>query len=182
MKRVELAKNRLRFSDPGTTKTREERIVAALERYARRAPNKSQTDAGDRSEQPSEMPRHGTSAGDRLPRDRAAMGPVAGEGSFEVTMKKKNHRADASRSAEPPEEIGTNLVSIVRGDDILRATWTTYEGHPYLSLRIWTPARDGPGYWPTRRGVSIRRHELADIRDALEAAIQLAERFEGDAA
>ena len=81
-----------------------------------------------------------------------------------------------------PEEIGTNLVSIVRGDDILRATWTTYEGHPYLSLRIWTPARDGPGYWPTRRGVSIRRHELADIRDALEAAIQLAERFEGDAA
>lgn len=100
----------------------------------------------------------------------------------EVQMKKKNYRMDTSQSADPPEEIGTNLVSLVRGNDILRATWTTYEGHPYLSLRIWTPAKDGPGYWPTRRGISIRRHELADIRAALDAAIQLAERFENDAA
>lgn len=97
-------------------------------------------------------------------------------------MKKKNNRSAATRSEEPPEDIGTNLVSIVRGTDLLRATWTTYEGHPYLSLRIWTAAREGPGYWPTRRGVSIRRHELADIRAALDAAIQLAEQFEGDAA
>mgnify|MGYP002144761980 FL=1 len=100
----------------------------------------------------------------------------------EVQMKKKNYRMDTSQSADPPEEIGTNLVSLVRGNDILRATWTTYEGHPYLSLRIWTPAKDGPGYWPTRRGISIRRHELAEIRAALDAAIQLAERFENDAA
>lgn len=113
---------------------------------------------------------------------RTKPAPPPSARDVEVQMKKKNYRMDTSQSADPPEEIGTNLVSLVRGNDILRATWTTYEGHPYLSLRIWTPAKDGPGYWPTRRGISIRRHELADIRAALDAAIQLAERFENDAA
>lgn len=90
----------------------------------------------------------------------------------------KRQRDGGKSEPEPRDEGGINLVSLVRGDDLLRATWTTYEGHPFLSLRLWTPAKTGEGYWPTRRGVTIRRHELRDIRDALDRAIQLAQ---GDA-
>ncbi|MEW6272879.1 MAG: hypothetical protein AB1689_26690 [Thermodesulfobacteriota bacterium] len=76
---------------------------------------------------------------------------------------------------DPPAE-GINLVSLVRGEELLRATWVHYRSSSFLSLRIWTPRKDGSGYVPTKRGATVRKHELRDVRDAIDSAIQLAER------
>lgn len=84
-------------------------------------------------------------------------------------------RARAAASSALPAEQGVNLVELARGEDRLRCTWTEYQGRPFLSVRLWTPARDGSeSYWPTKRGVSIRCHELREVRAALDAAIALA--------
>jgi len=54
-----------------------------------------------------------------------------------------------------------------RGSEELRVTLAEYEGHPYVSLRVWAPGTDGRP-WPVKgKGCSIRIAELADVADAL---------------
>ena len=71
-------------------------------------------------------------------------------------------------SAAPPAETGQRLATFPRdrGATELRINLDRFEGHEYLSLRIWSRDRDG-SFWPTKRGVSVRIHELADLVAAL---------------
>lgn len=68
----------------------------------------------------------------------------------------------------------TALVSIPRGDDELRVTFTrarTADGKDvaWHSIRVFFRGRDGE-WKPGKQGITIRGRELAPIRDALIAA------------
>lgn len=81
----------------------------------------------------------------------------------------------AHPTRKAPEERGERLATLSRGDsEELRVTWDSYEGRPYLSLRLWTRGTDGQ-WWPDKaRGVTVRRHELAAFAEGVEAALDRA--------
>lgn len=75
--------------------------------------------------------------------------------------------------SRPPDE-GDVLLDLHRSNsEVLRVSWVQYSGSHYLSARIWSRHPDGT-LLPSKRGVSVRRHELVQVRDALNAAIRLA--------
>jgi hypothetical protein len=86
-------------------------------------------------------------------------------------------RLPERRQSRPPEENGQRLACIQRGpDEELRVHWSTYEGKPFLSIRIWTRDQQG-GWWPDgKRGVAIRVREMPDFAEALSEALELADR------
>ena len=81
------------------------------------------------------------------------------------------------RRAEPPKENGERLATIDRShEEQIRINWCTYEGKPYVSIRLWTRSRDG-SWWPDgKRGLSIRIREIADLAEAVAECIDRAER------
>lgn len=78
-----------------------------------------------------------------------------------------------ARSAEqsgPPEPSGELLVSIARGEsEQLRVSLDEYEGHPFISIRLWAMDRGG-AWWPTKKGVTVRVRELGQVITALGKA------------
>jgi len=88
----------------------------------------------------------------------------------------KNHpdfaRLTGSQDAEP-ESNGRKLASIPRGThEELRVTLDEYEGHPYVQLRAWE--RGAGGWFPTRKGVTVRLRELEAVAEALREALEVA--------
>jgi hypothetical protein len=79
-------------------------------------------------------------------------------------------------SQSPPTETGHRLVCLPRGEDEqLRVTWSEYQGHKFVGVRMWTRDRQNR-WWPdNRRGCSFRVRELGLVVKALNEAIQLAE-------
>lgn len=81
--------------------------------------------------------------------------------------------------AEPPTEQGQRLVTCVRPgrrgepDAELRVCLDKFEGHAYLSLRVWQEDADG-AWWPTKRGVSVRLSEAHAVAMALLSALDQA--------
>ena len=74
----------------------------------------------------------------------------------------------------PPQDLGHRLLTLPRGhDEELRLSLDAYEGHPFLNVRIWTRDADGRGWWPSRRGVTFKLRELADVAEALAEALDL---------
>jgi len=76
----------------------------------------------------------------------------------------------------PPAETGQRLVCLPRGEDEqLRITWSEYQGHKFVAVRMWTRDRQNR-WWPdSRRGCSFRVKELGLVVKALNEALQLAE-------
>ena len=78
----------------------------------------------------------------------------------------------------PPEDKGHRLATLPRNHrgqrSELRVSWDSYEGHPYLSLRVWN-ADDNGDFWPTKTGATVRLRELADFAAAVGEALELAE-------
>ena len=58
-------------------------------------------------------------------------------------------------------------------DEELRMSLDAYEGRPFLNPRIWTRDPAGRGWWPSRRGVTFKLRELADVAEALATALDL---------
>ncbi len=89
----------------------------------------------------------------------------------------KNH-PDRERLLAKPEPVaprGTKLVAIPRGThEELRVSLDEYEGHPFVSLRVWARATDGPWLPVAGKGCSVRLRELAEVADALREAINVA--------
>lgn len=89
-------------------------------------------------------------------------------------------RATAVAPTGPPPPTGTLIASFPRpsreGQDCeLRLVLDEYQGHPYLSLRVWQ--RDHAGaFWPTRKGVSVRLSEAEGVAAALVQALGRVER------
>jgi hypothetical protein len=77
---------------------------------------------------------------------------------------------------KPPQETGRRIGTVPRSvDEEIRVNWCEYAGRPYLSLRLWTRDQQGQ-WWPdAKRGMSVRLRELADMADAIAAAMELAE-------
>jgi hypothetical protein len=74
----------------------------------------------------------------------------------------------------PPLDLGHRLLTLPRGhDEELRLCLDAYEGRPFLNVRIWTRDTDGRGWWPSKRGVTFKLRELADVAEALAAALDL---------
>lgn len=88
--------------------------------------------------------------------------------------------SDADRPA-PPAETGERLVTCARPgsrgtrDAELRVTRDEYQGHEYLSVRLWEKDPSTGAWWPTKKGCSIR---LSEARDVGEALLAIAERVE----
>ncbi len=79
----------------------------------------------------------------------------------------KNPKYQDTTATAPPEERGQRLATFVRdrGDSELRVCLDEYEGHPFVSVRLWTRGPDG--WFPTPKGCSIRMGELRGLLDAL---------------
>ena len=74
----------------------------------------------------------------------------------------------------PPQDLGHRLLTLPRGqDEELRLSLDAYEGRPFLNVRIWTRDTDGRGWWPSKRGVTFKLRELADVAEALAEALDL---------
>jgi hypothetical protein len=66
------------------------------------------------------------------------------------------------------------LTSVRRGKapypiSELRVSLCTYEGRPYISLRVWEQKQDG-SFGPTRKGVTVRMAECEQVSRALMQA------------
>jgi hypothetical protein len=70
---------------------------------------------------------------------------------------------------------GKPLATVRRSpNEELRTAWSLYNGHPYVSLRVWFQDQAGK-WWPdSKRGCSVRIGELDEVRDAIDRAIGLA--------
>jgi hypothetical protein len=84
---------------------------------------------------------------------------------------------------EPPQDHGRRLASFARGKQggprsELRVSLDRFNGHEFISARVWTANREGE-MWPTRSGVTIRLREVEAFIDALREGAELAERGEG---
>ncbi len=90
----------------------------------------------------------------------------------ELTGREPPARGDAV--AEAPAPSGETLATLLRrGPDgveqRLRVAVESYEGHEYVSVRLWS------GGWPTPKGCSIRMAELPVVIAALQKALGRAE-------
>ena len=74
----------------------------------------------------------------------------------------------------PPEDRGQRLATLRRmhGEE-LRVSIDEYEGHKYVSLRVWAPVMGGPMGPVKNKGLSVRVRELADVADALRQAADI---------
>lgn len=78
-----------------------------------------------------------------------------------------------------PERSGRQLATFERpgmgrGPDCeLRVDFDAFQGHPFVSLRLWSRGNDGQWY-PTRKGLSVRLKEADDLAAALREAVRLA--------
>ena len=90
----------------------------------------------------------------------------------------RESNASTSNVRPAPLEQGERLATATRGEtEAVRVTWMEYKGRPFLNLRLWS--RDASGqWWPTKdKGIAIRRHELADLADAVVTAMDRADTF-----
>lgn len=80
-----------------------------------------------------------------------------------------NH-PDPPRPPDPPQENGDRLATFERhGGEELRVSLAEFNGHPFVSLRVWAPSQDGQ-LWPVRgKGVSVKLREVAGLAEALAA-------------
>lgn len=82
--------------------------------------------------------------------------------------------------SSPPIPTGQELARILRpkhdgGDDVLRIALDSFEGHPYVAIRVFNRDRDG-NLWPVRnKGLSVRVGELAQVAEALRRAERIAD-------
>jgi hypothetical protein len=82
-------------------------------------------------------------------------------------------RPPTERSSTPPEDDGERIATYPRGADAeLRMVVAEYNGRPYLGLRIWERDGDGAAWWPTKKGVTVRTHELEDFARAVGVAVE----------
>lgn len=79
-------------------------------------------------------------------------------------------------AAREPRSEGRRLATLPRpghgrkDEEELRVSLDEYQGHEYVSIRLWFRSpRDGAWY-PTKKGTSIRLRELEPVIDALTEA------------
>ena len=51
-------------------------------------------------------------------------------------------------------------------------SWASYEGQPFLNVRLWSPNARGERWPDPKRGISVRVRELGDFATAVGAALE----------
>ncbi|MHB1926909.1 MAG: hypothetical protein ACYCRD_06545 [Leptospirillum sp.] len=75
--------------------------------------------------------------------------------------------------ASPPPMKGILLGTLPHKDGEVRLVWDTFEGHSFLSIRLWT-SDDGKTYWPSKVGFTIRVRDLPALGEVVGKALDLA--------
>lgn len=92
-----------------------------------------------------------------------------------------SHRVDPPQATpEGPREMGRRLASIPRvkrnaPDEELRISLDEYEGHPYVSVRLFARDTRSGEWFPTRKGCSVRIAECEAVASALRKAVGIVE-------
>jgi len=99
--------------------------------------------------------------------------PSLSDGSLDRPRTAPPSVPDAQR---PPPDAGQVLLTLDRtkkgeGPERLQIAVKQYEGHKYLDLRVWW--RKGNAWLPSKRGITIRARELADVTRVLNEAARL---------
>jgi hypothetical protein len=69
----------------------------------------------------------------------------------------------------PAAQAPTVLADLQRSQtERLRVELGTYEGHPYVGIRVWTLI--GDAWVPTKKGCTVRLREIDKVIEALEQA------------
>jgi hypothetical protein len=73
---------------------------------------------------------------------------------------------------KPRPDDGERLATFQRNHgDEMRVTMAAFNGHPYVSLRLWSPDPQTGELWPVKgRGCSLRTSELPELAEALRKA------------
>jgi len=87
------------------------------------------------------------------------------------------HARPEGKQATPPVEEGVVLAEFDRDGGVLRLAVNTYEGHPFVQLRVWTRDATG-GLWPSKAGVTVRRRELPEFAAAVANALDLVAQYD----
>ena len=85
---------------------------------------------------------------------------LPGEGSSGQQKAQAKHTTP-KEYAQGPEGVCLATIRREKGYE-LRLMWDTFEGHPYLALRLWERMENGKMF-PTKKGLSIRLHELPEL-------------------
>lgn len=95
-------------------------------------------------------------------------------------MSTLTEKASALRSTLPktgggkaPEMKGQLLGSIVHKDGEIRIVWDTFEGHSFLSIRLWTVDDNGQ-HWPSKIGFTVKLRDIPTLAEAVSQAVDLA--------
>jgi hypothetical protein len=74
------------------------------------------------------------------------------------------------RRPDAPRENGERLATFARhGGEELRVSLAEFNGHPFISLRVWAPGPDGQLLPVRGKGVSVKLREVAGLAEALAA-------------
>lgn len=73
----------------------------------------------------------------------------------------------------PPAMKGQLLGTLPHKEGSIRIVWDEYEGHSYLSIRLWT-ANDSGQLWPSKIGFTVRIRDLPALGEAIGKALDLA--------
>ena len=72
-------------------------------------------------------------------------------------------------TAPKAQTPGQRRATFARSDtEELRVELASYEGHPFVNLRIWFTGTDGQWH-PTKKGCTVRLREVPELVAALEA-------------
>jgi len=80
----------------------------------------------------------------------------------------RNPNYPAPTPPVPPQENGERLGTFPRGDGSeMRVNLATFEGKPFVSLRLWERDQTG-GWWPVKgKGCSVRISEAGELASVL---------------
>ncbi len=74
-----------------------------------------------------------------------------------------------SEPQDDRESLSLGVIQKPNGEQI-RLEWTRYHGRPFLDVRIWYQAEDGTWH-PSKRGVSVGKHQIRDFVRACGLAL-----------
>ncbi|MHB1934825.1 MAG: hypothetical protein ACYCR5_10700 [Leptospirillum sp.] len=73
----------------------------------------------------------------------------------------------------PPAMKGILLGTLPHKEGEIRLSWDEYEGHFFLSVRLWTKSEDG-SFWPSKTGFTVKLKDIPTLADAVSKALDLA--------
>ncbi|MHB8423261.1 MAG: hypothetical protein ACYDAM_10955 [Leptospirales bacterium] len=92
-----------------------------------------------------------------------------------LTQKANNLRNQLPKNGHgtPPAMKGILLGTLPHKEGEIRLSWDEYEGHFFLSVRLWT-TDDGKAFWPSKTGFTVKLKDVPTLADAVSQAVDLA--------